>query len=264
MRPLRLGNAPQLRNADVLCTIAMAVGDRLLHSSALAIVPPEGSAWEPIQEVRHCLRDAGLCRWPPHINLVYPFVEPLYYRQFAERARPVLEGVPPFHVSLDEFGTFGTEKRGVVWLRPRVVPTADGTSDVLQDLHARLCEAVPNMHRWKRPFVPHLTVTHTRSHEEAALIAADLQRDWAPVTFPVETLCVLSRQSAVHAFELSWQLPLGDAATEPSPVGLRFASMPRVEDVPWAAERRRQLQHKLRAEAVRRQRVRECDAQTDA
>ena len=43
------------------------------HSSTVAIVPPE-ALWPPIQRARRALRDKGLYRWPPHINLLYPFL----------------------------------------------------------------------------------------------------------------------------------------------------------------------------------------------
>ena len=45
------------------------------HSSTVALVPPE-SVWAPLQQARLNLRDKGLYRWPPHLNLLYPFVPP--------------------------------------------------------------------------------------------------------------------------------------------------------------------------------------------
>jgi 2'-5' RNA ligase superfamily len=44
------------------------------HASTVALVPPEAS-WERIQRARYELQDKGLYRWPPHCNLLYPFVE---------------------------------------------------------------------------------------------------------------------------------------------------------------------------------------------
>ncbi|KXZ54947.1 hypothetical protein GPECTOR_3g116 [Gonium pectorale] len=42
-----------------------------VHSSAVAVVPP-AAVWSRIQALR-CLRDKSFVRWPPHINILYPF-----------------------------------------------------------------------------------------------------------------------------------------------------------------------------------------------
>ena len=41
-----------------------------VHHATVALVPPE-ECWPPIQEARLELRDRGIYRWPPHINLLY-------------------------------------------------------------------------------------------------------------------------------------------------------------------------------------------------
>jgi hypothetical protein len=41
------------------------------HCTAVAIAPPE-QAWEPIQAIRRRY-DRQIHRWPPYINLLYPF-----------------------------------------------------------------------------------------------------------------------------------------------------------------------------------------------
>ena len=43
------------------------------HSSTIALVPPD-EAWETVQALRYTLEDKGVYRWPPHVNLLYPFV----------------------------------------------------------------------------------------------------------------------------------------------------------------------------------------------
>ena len=42
-----------------------------VHRSALCIIPPTCS-WAPIQRIRR-LHDKGFSRWPPHINVLYPY-----------------------------------------------------------------------------------------------------------------------------------------------------------------------------------------------
>jgi len=88
-----------------------------LHTSTLALVPPE-EAWPPIQDVRERLRDKGLYRWPPHINLLYPFVPEDDFAAAADALAPAAASNPPFELSLDAFGVFGGRHRGVLYLCP--------------------------------------------------------------------------------------------------------------------------------------------------
>jgi len=112
--------------ASTLAAITMALGKyRVAHSTTVAIVPPE-HLWPPIQAARERLRDGGLTRWPPHVNLIYPFVEPPYFERFAERFAPAVAQCAPFRVRLERLGVFGSSRRGVVWLDPVVVGAADG------------------------------------------------------------------------------------------------------------------------------------------
>lgn len=59
-----------------------------VHASTVAMVPPD-ETWTPIQRARREVGDAGLLRWPPHCNLIYPFVPPKVWTR-----RPGVPGVP--------------------------------------------------------------------------------------------------------------------------------------------------------------------------
>jgi len=76
---------------------------KLLHSSALALVPPN-ECWNEIQKLRVDNRDAGLFRWPPHMNLIYPFVLPQRYQDVGRTLLPF----ESFDVTFNgELGVFG-------------------------------------------------------------------------------------------------------------------------------------------------------------
>jgi 2'-5' RNA ligase superfamily len=51
----------------------------LYHHWTVCVVPPPSPStkpvWEAITEARTRLHDPGLFRWPPHVNLLYPFVD---------------------------------------------------------------------------------------------------------------------------------------------------------------------------------------------
>jgi 2'-5' RNA ligase superfamily len=69
------------------------------HSSTVALVPPEDS-WAPIQHARYELQDKGLYRWPPHCNLLYPFVE---MREFELCAAAIADALVAVQVRAHSF-----------------------------------------------------------------------------------------------------------------------------------------------------------------
>lgn len=73
-----------------------------VHKSALCIIPPLHLA-AGVQRAR-CFRDKSFVRWPPHINLLYPFAEDdaagAAFAQAADTAAAALAGIHPFKVCL--------------------------------------------------------------------------------------------------------------------------------------------------------------------
>jgi 2'-5' RNA ligase len=141
------------------------------HHLTVCMVPPESSewAWEMITRCRTELRDPGLFRWPPHVNLLYPFLDIrpatssrtsnspcaknaddyAHAGQSSDLDLPppqtvdpeILEGLvsacsqcEPFIVHLRQFGTFGNRNRGVLWLYPESsYEAAPETKSVVND-----------------------------------------------------------------------------------------------------------------------------------
>ena len=70
----------------------------LSHSSAVCLIPPR-SCWEQLQEIR-CFKDKAFVRWPPHINLLYPFLDDsgTNFEEASRRARNSVAAVEPFEV----------------------------------------------------------------------------------------------------------------------------------------------------------------------
>eukprot|EP00965_Chrysotila_dentata_P084517 2790304-Pleurochrysis_carterae.AAC.2 len=108
------------------------------YTSTVALVPPE-DAWPPLQVHAFChtgmltlpeacfrmwrltapkslswpqamrasLHDKGLYRWPPHINLLYPFLQHSFAECALNEFAPVLAQLSPFQITLDSLGIFG-------------------------------------------------------------------------------------------------------------------------------------------------------------
>ncbi|KAH8912841.1 hypothetical protein BR93DRAFT_963977 [Coniochaeta sp. PMI_546] len=79
------------------------------HHTALCLVPPR-RLWPSLDRIR-ALYDKAFEKWPPHINLIYPFVSPDSLPRAAEIIQAALElraeaGEPPLRVSLDAVDVF--------------------------------------------------------------------------------------------------------------------------------------------------------------
>lgn len=122
-----------------------------LYNWTVCMVPPESATdvWDTLTRARTQLRDPGLYRWPPHANLLYPFVDclqihssstdekkknsnkankdsddthhllPTVNGDMIDRLEQACQDCEPFEVQLKQFGTFGGAKRGVLWLHPK-------------------------------------------------------------------------------------------------------------------------------------------------
>uniref|UniRef100_A0A7S0LSD4 Uncharacterized protein n=1 Tax=Coccolithus braarudii TaxID=221442 RepID=A0A7S0LSD4_9EUKA len=244
---VRRSNARRARpRAHILSTAATPRMQKVHHSS-VALVPPD-SCWAPIQAVRYELRDHGLYRWPPHINLLYPFVPPGEAMEEAlARLGPAAAGVEPFELALDTLGTFGGRHHGVLWAGP-----SDTTQlALLVALQAALQTAMPEFDDQQRVggggFVPHMTLSHFSSLEEAEAARAKLAQSWRPVTFTVgcsalkgkASVHLMWRDGGAGQFKRAASLVLGVAPSSkllepPEP----FMRMPELEEE-WVKEARK-------------------------
>jgi hypothetical protein len=68
------------------------------HKSTVCIIPPL-AVQQAVQSIR-CFKDKSFVRWPPHINLLYPFIEDQgpAFENAATAAVGALADVQPFEV----------------------------------------------------------------------------------------------------------------------------------------------------------------------
>ena len=128
------------------------------HTLTVCMVPPPDAehVWDVVSQMRKELKDPGYYRWPPHANLLYPF---LVWKDkktkkkekkkdcidavdetaqdddneeeedddgdgddelssILHKLKEATSKVEPFHVHLNSLGTFGGKQRGVLWLYP--------------------------------------------------------------------------------------------------------------------------------------------------
>jgi len=179
-----------------------------VHQTSVALVPPE-EMWEPIQKARYQAKDAGLFRWPPHVNLLYPFFKVDKFDRAAPFLAEALKNIEPFTVTLASFGRFERKRSTTLWLDPVVV---EGESDSLEKLQLALQDSLPGVDAQTKNhggnFTPHMTVSHFDTAEEAQKMQSELEEWWEPITFQVSEVHMIARNGPRSQFELIYRIHL--------------------------------------------------------
>ena len=239
------------------------------HCMTICMVPPPSAkeAWVQLSAARRACKDPGFYRWPPHANLLYPFVEPLFdidkeldkaernekkedirYR-FIDRVASCLsraaEQCEPFVVTLDSFGTFGGKTRGVMWADPK---SSDETTKVVNDdtpaplirLQNELEKQFPMCKDQKKQgsFTPHMTISHYANVTDALAAKEEVQSTWQPISFRVSEIYLLQRKGDSGQFMIAATIPLGPGSVvKVHNPPIRFPDMP-LEEEDWVLEER--------------------------
>ncbi|CAO2652414.1 Nn.00g006970.m01.CDS01 [Neocucurbitaria sp. VM-36] len=153
----------------------------LSHKSALALLPPSNIS-APIEKVRR-VHDKHFARWPPHINLLYPFLaSPSETIEQGEssashlketirtRITKVTKKHEPVKVSLlaEPPHIFSHNQRSkTVWLGP----STQSIQQLQADLQAEFAECDAD----QRAFTPHLSIGQSRSVGGADSLSKEIQ-----------------------------------------------------------------------------------------
>ncbi|KAF2092392.1 hypothetical protein NA57DRAFT_23404, partial [Rhizodiscina lignyota] len=124
------------------------------YKSALVLLPP-ASLHPPIEDLRR-KHDRNFHRWPPHINLIYPFLnQPSTSPEtITPRIRDALCRITPIELRLTSAKHFlHSKSSATVWLNP----------EECQNLQANLQAAFSECDADQRGFTPHLSVGQARS-----------------------------------------------------------------------------------------------------
>lgn len=240
---------------------------RKLSTLSICLVPPPTAkhVWEILTKARTQLKDPGLFRWPPHVNLLYPFVNidvgvVETWKEAGESAEMVdpdiirrleiaVQRVEAFSVTLDHFGIFGGTKRGVLWMYPTTYSPAEGQSQTepIRCLYQSLVREFPECSSSpSRDFNPHMTLSHFESLHDAEVAREEIQTWWPPqgLQFNVNEIYVLQRKGDGDQFMRVASLGLGRNSTirvhDPH---LPFPDMPSIEE-DWVRSERLKLKQR--------------------
>jgi 2'-5' RNA ligase len=200
------------------------------HKTALAILPPL-ELCAAVQLAR-AVNDPAFPRWPPHINLVYPFVPEEHLGAAATGLAQALVATDAFDVDLPEVGTF---PNGNVHLRPGAAATQR-----LYELRAQLCKVLPVTVVQGQPashsahgFSAHLTVGKTEPDKAAGLagVARAALGGSVTLSFRADTLCLLARSGDADPFHIRHLVTFGGGSAS----ALRVVQDPGPERAPALA-----------------------------
>jgi 2'-5' RNA ligase len=177
------------------------------HHTAVAVVPPQ-EVWGPIQAIRH-KHDRQFRRWPPHVNLLYPFYPDERFAETLPRLVDACARIAPIQVILAEFRFFlHPSGKATLWLAPE-------PQEALIRLQAALQAACPDcddLSRFAAGFTPHLSVGQASSAEEARRLLDAWKRTWEPIQFKLSAVALLRRQRETP-FEVERWIPLAETPT---------------------------------------------------
>lgn len=157
--------------------------------TALCLIPPR-HLWHRIDQLRS-LYDKACGKWPPHVNLIYPFVQ-------EERLADAVEVLGKLDLSslvedtlpicLDEADVFNHRHHNTLYLRP-----SDGEKgDNLKKLHSRLMDALGRGH--DEVYQPHMTIAQSEDVlSDSHGFLAEKVRLLTPFRWDVSQLAVLVR-----------------------------------------------------------------------
>ena len=183
-------------------SVHLTPGDGLagvpVRSTALALVPP-ASLWGPLQALRQ-IHDDRISRWPPHVNLLFGFVDEDRFPAALARLAPLAASLEPAELELSRVERFAQRKETVLWLAPEPV-------EAVTKLQAELVTVFPGCAEERR-FTPHLTLGRlARGAGDAPTRAAWAEAvgtlRWIP-----DAIFFLAREGR-GAFRVRAALPLG-------------------------------------------------------
>jgi 2'-5' RNA ligase len=216
------------------------------HVTVCMVPPPEDNAylWEILSAMRRQMKDPGYFRWPPHVNLLYPFLKLQRPREDGEisgddstmslqeillRLEAATQKVPAFPVRLHTFGTFGGKQRGVLWLHPYSTVVAENNEsddsrqssklDPLIKLQKHMKEAFPMCNDQSKTgtFVPHMTISHFPNLDDALEAQKDLEASFPnrdDLEFLLDRVYLLERKGDGGQFLKVAEIPLGEPSND--------------------------------------------------
>lgn len=158
------------------------------HDTALCIVPPR-HIWASVDRLR-ALYDKSYEKWPPHINILYPFVGSDDLPKAADLILSHLrtQGQTPFCVGLDAADAFPHKHDNTIFIKD----SDENRSSQLQSLRSTIVESLGLP---QSSYQPHMTVGQTEDIRSALHHFTLQKANFLPaIQWEVDELCILVRE----------------------------------------------------------------------
>lgn len=161
------------------------------YDSALCLIPPDDS-WQLINSVRS-LYDKSYDIWPPHVNLIYPFVSHEELTDAVDILRQIdFDAIAPKHINLQQADYFAHKSRNTIILRPTETTNNESFTSFVNSIRQRMNLAADDNTQL------HLTVGQTEDKEsDSHKFLLEKARLMAPISWDVGQLAILTRERAV-------------------------------------------------------------------
>ncbi|KAJ4165387.1 hypothetical protein LMH87_007021 [Akanthomyces muscarius] len=162
------------------------------HDTALCIIPPQ-SLWPAINRLRS-LNDKAYAKWPPHINLAYPFVHPDLVADAADILLQLdLSDVLPLRASITDADAFVHDKHNTLYLKPDAA-TATDLHELVNKVRAGLGWQTQSIYN------PHLTVGQSEDADsDTHKFLLRKARLLTPMSWDVAHLAIMVRDTTPDA-----------------------------------------------------------------
>jgi hypothetical protein len=212
--------------------------------------------------------------------LLYPFLKLDDQHDISEIVKQIetaVQDIPPFRIELHDFGSFGGNKRGVLWLRPnsKIIYDDDDDDNIIQDtdvsstsplhrLQASLELAFPTCRDQSQKgekglFVPHMTISHFECLDDALAAQNELESSLSfpnriDLNFVLDHIYLLERKGDEGQFLRVADIAVGTKADAPNSSvdvtniydpPIPFPGMPTRED-DWVYEERLKMKERRR------------------
>jgi 2'-5' RNA ligase len=183
--------------------------------TSLCIIPPQ-EFWPQLQAVR-VQHDRVVARWPPHINVLYPFVVESDFEAAVEPLTQALSTVKTFRVTLNDISLFKKGKNCQMFADPKVVSGTD--TDALKQLYACVESVFPFCNDLGRKsadgFHAHLSLGQFKGLQRYEQARDALVENWKPIEFEVNQMYMISRDpNGQDPFHVRHVIPLGGASPD--------------------------------------------------
>ena len=202
----------------------------LNHANSLAIILPKYCV-ECLQKVRQ-IHDPQFERWPPHINILYPFFSQTNTQMLLENDEPTLiddltsffSRVEPFKCELSKISSFAK----VVYLEPDI-QAANKIKHIFKELKQNLFKHVTT---WRHEATAHCTIAQPMDKRQCSpdwlaktLSQISKEFEGLSASFDIDCIYWITR-TATEPFKIKCAFPLGsNCRYPPLVIGLNPADL---------------------------------------